>query len=153
MKQNTRLIRNYSRKMIPYHCEICDTEFILTASFEGSKHDSIPMWRMWSEVHFNSMFLCTFLWSFKKQKDRSTIWKFDSFLPKCFTSIYRFSRGQFALSDQRMETWLKKSFCCKAESIGNPAGIGQGTGFGLRERDRDGIGLGHYRLRARPGYE
>ena len=36
----------------------------------------------------------------------------------------------------------------KAESIGNPAGIGQGTGFGLRERDRDGIGLGHYRLRA-----
>ena len=36
----------------------------------------------------------------------------------------------------------------EAESIGNPAGIGQGTGFGLRERDRDGIGLGHYRLRA-----
>ena len=45
MKQNTRLELSeiVQEKMIIYHCEICDTEFILTASFEGSKHDSIPM--------------------------------------------------------------------------------------------------------------
>ena len=49
---------------------------------------------------------------------------------------------QLSSGDYMLQYVFKK----EAESIGNPAGIGQGTGFGLR--DRDGIGLGHYRLRA-----
>ena len=48
---------------------------------------------------------------------------------------------QLSSGDYMLQYVFKK----EAESIGNPAGIGQGTGFGLR--DRDGIGLGHYRLR------
>ena len=148
-EHKTWIIRNYSRKKILYHCEICDTEFILTASFEGSKHDSILMWPMWSEVHFNSIFLPTFLWSFKNRKDLNFIRNFSRSLGCqlmflfCFQILIRLSI--YLVSYEIMkDPWCNLSAFQKRrgqeyrESRGNREGDGiwaAGSGSG---RDRAG---------------